>query len=283
MMHPLLKGAYAHKSLAEQLLICLLVVGFGMSLGSISASAMIAVAGSGITTMKCSQALLTLFIFVAPALACGYLFALNPVSTDATKPSPLLYLLGICAILAAQPAVNLTAHWNATLHLPEALHHIEAWMQQHDARAEQLTEQMLAAPTCVQFLLNLVVMALLPAAAEELFFRGLIQRIIGKRYNMHIAIWLTAIIFSAVHLQFTGFVPRLLLGAMLGYMMQWSSRLYVPIAAHFVNNATIVCAAYLSPNTLLPALQHIGTHSQWWMAVVSAMATCALLLVMRRK
>lgn len=84
-------------------------------------------------------------------------------------------------------------------------------------------------------------MALCPAITEEFFFRGALQRLIGKwNPNPHFVIWSAAILFSAFHLQFYGFIPRMLLGAYLGYLLLWTRSIWIPVFAHFINNATAV-------------------------------------------
>ena len=76
---------------------------------------------------------------------------------------------------------------------------------------------------------------------EEFLFRGALQRIIGKwTYNHHIIIWSAAIIFSTFHMQFFGFLPRMLLGAYFGYLLYWTRNIWIPVFAHFVNNAIAV-------------------------------------------
>jgi uncharacterized protein len=63
--------------------------------------------------------------------------------------------------------------------------------------------------------------------------------------NIHVSIWFAAILFSAIHFQFFGFVPRMLLGALFGYIYYWSGNLTLAILAHFVNNGVSVLALYL--------------------------------------
>jgi membrane protease YdiL (CAAX protease family) len=95
-------------------------------------------------------------------------------------------------------------------------------------------------------LIALVIIAVLPAIGEELVFRGLIQNELFRgTKNIHVSIWIAAFLFSAIHIQFFGFVPRLLLGALFGYLYYWSGNLSLAILAHFVNNAVSVVALYL--------------------------------------
>jgi len=94
---------------------------------------------------------------------------------------------------------------------------------------------------------NLFVVAFMAGLSEEIFFRGFIQRLfIENKLNHHLAIWFTAILFSAIHLQFFGFVPRVLLGAVLGYLYFYSGNLWLSIIAHTVNNGFAVVMAYIT-------------------------------------
>ena len=98
-----------------------------------------------------------------------------------------------------------------------------------------------------QFALGLLVVAVLPAICEELFFRGMIQPLLLRATGSpHRAIWVTAIVFSAIHFQFFGFVPRMLLGALFGYIYYWSGNLRLAMLAHFVNNGLTVTLSYFS-------------------------------------
>jgi membrane protease YdiL (CAAX protease family) len=109
-----------------------------------------------------------------------------------------------------------------------------------------LTKKFLEIKSTPELMLNLVMIALIPALGEELLFRGIIQRIFTDwSKNVHAGIWISAALFSAMHMQFYGFIPRLLLGVLLGYMLVWSGSLWLPILAHFFNNASAVIAIFL--------------------------------------
>ncbi|TAF81977.1 MAG: CPBP family intramembrane metalloprotease, partial [Sphingobacteriales bacterium] len=91
----------------------------------------------------------------------------------------------------------------------------------------------------------LLMIAILPAIGEELFFRGTIQNIFTALFkNPHVAVWLTAILFSAIHLQFYGFLPRMFLGALFGYLFIWGKSIWLPILGHFLNNGFAVIMAF---------------------------------------
>lgn len=137
--------------------------------------------------------------------------------------------------------------WNAHLQFPESMKGFEDWARTYEDRAGDLTKFMTQFSSTGEFLLAFFVIAILPAAGEELVFRGLLQpQLFRATKNIHVAIWMSAILFSAFHIQFFGFVPRLLLGALFGYLYYWSGNLLMPMFAHFVNNGFSVLMLYLN-------------------------------------
>jgi membrane protease YdiL (CAAX protease family) len=155
----------------------------------------------------------------------------------------LASLLGLSFIISISPLVE----WNMNMKFPDFMKEFETWARQEEDRLKKLTEAMTHFESTNDLLVGLVVIALLPAVGEELVFRGMIQNEFfrGTR-NIHFAIWTSAIIFSAIHLQFYGFIPRVLLGALFGYLYYWSGNLLIPMFAHFFNNAFGVVMIYLN-------------------------------------
>ncbi len=164
-----------------------------------------------------------------------------------SQPQIVLILLAVALLGLAFPiTISPLAEWNANLKFPEFLSGFERWATQEEERLGKLTAAITDFKSLGQMLFGLVVIALLPAIGEELVFRGMIQHELWRgTAKIHLAIWISAIIFSAIHMQFYGFLPRLLLGALFGYLYYWSGNLAVPIFAHFVNNAFGVVMMYL--------------------------------------
>lgn len=132
---------------------------------------------------------------------------------------------------------SILIEWNANLTFPEGWERLEKILQEQEEQMHQLTEYLTTFESLQDFLLAFVIIAIIPALGEELLFRGLIQtKMAGVFRNPHVAIWLTALLFAAIHFQFYGIVPRLFLGAIFGYLYYWSGSLLLPILAHFVNN-----------------------------------------------
>ncbi len=195
------------------------------------------------------------------------------------KISSVSSLYVIVLIFFLLPLVNFIGEWNNQMNFPEWLSGVEDWMKNAEDRAEEITEAFLQVNTLGGLLFNLFMIALLPAVGEELLFRGVIQRIFTQwTRNYHWGIWISAILFSALHIQFYGFVPRLLLGALFGYLLIWSGSIWLPVIAHFFNNAFAVIAMYLIDNNILnPNVEKIGSNSESYYATVLSLILFVLL------
>jgi len=136
--------------------------------------------------------------------------------------------------------------WNQNFIFPDFLKGFEEWAREREDAALVLTRMMTNFDSPMQFLFGFIIIAIIPAIGEELVFRGMIQSELQRGTgNMHLAIWLSAILFSAIHMQFFGFVPRMLLGALFGYLYAWSGNLWLPVIAHFTNNGFTIILLYL--------------------------------------
>jgi len=198
--------------------------------------------------LKYLQITQALGIFVIPPLVVGFLAAGNPASyltLDRTiRWRPLI--IATLMLVAGLPVVNLLAIWNEGLNLPRFMNGIESWMGQTEEQAARLTEVFLRADHFGVYLVNILMVALLPAFGEEFLFRGVLQRILSSWFkNHHLAILAASVLFSALHLQFYGFLPRMALGLLFGYLFYWSGNLWYPILAHFLNNFIPVTLVYL--------------------------------------
>lgn len=187
--------------------------------------------------------------FILPSVVFAGLESDRPA--DFLKSSRRIPLFGgILAILlcfVSAPLLELCITLNKNLDLPGALQGLENWMRREEDKLAELTKQLLTMNSMADLSLNLFMIAFLPAIGEELFFRGCVQQTFQRWFrNPHTAIWVTAIVFSAIHMQFFGFLPRMLLGALLGYLFYWGKSIWLPILAHFTNNAGTVILAYVN-------------------------------------
>lgn len=197
---------------------------------------------------------------------------------------PAMALFAFC-MLSAFPLINVLAEWNSNLHLPEVFSGIETWIRETETQAEELIRIFLRMDTVSEMLFNMFLIALVPAIAEEVFFRGFMQPVFLRvSKNYHIAVWLTAFFFSFFHLQFLGFVPRFVLGAVLGYAAHWSGTLWLPMIGHFMNNGLAVLVAwYIGVEALEADFETFGANEgQWYMGLMSALLLAGCMYMLYR-
>ncbi|MBC6995984.1 CPBP family intramembrane metalloprotease [Neolewinella lacunae] len=206
-----------------------------------------------------------LFLFVGTALA-AFVFAYRGGWRRAAgldrgpQSSSLAYAIGFFVL--SLPVVAYLAYLNLQVDLPE-------WAVQTEDRTNQLLAGVLTMSSIPEVLMALVTVALTPALGEELLLRGLVQRrIFGQWFRSHhLAIWLAAFLFSFMHFEFAGFLPRLALGVTLGYSYHWTRSLWVPIGLHFAFNGLQVMVAYVT-GEFTPDTQ-MADVPPWWLAIVS--------------
>ena len=194
-------------------------------------------------TLKLMQLFSATGMFICASFVLAYLFSSNIRQfLSLQKPDTIIIVLVILNMWAAIPMINFIGDLNNQISFPESLKFIEEVLKAYEEKIAGLTELLLSSGNSFGGLvLNLLVMAIIPALGEELLFRGIIQNSLTRNLNNKLlAVWITAFLFSAIHFQFYGFIPRLLLGAYFGYLLIWSKSIWVPITAHLTNNATIV-------------------------------------------
>ncbi len=247
-------------------------------------------------SLKWFQFIQTCATFFIPPFLVAYLYSPQPVSWLQLDRIPQwsFWIAAMFIMLIALPAINLIADWNSRMSLPEVLKPLEELMRQQEEAAMALTERFLRGKGIEMLLINIGLMALLPAMAEELTFRGVLQRLAAGVESIggtkltkrqHISIWGIAIVFSAIHFQFFGFVPRMLLGALFGYMVAWTGSLWIPILMHFTNNAVTVIAYWIIYNNGLnpDTVESFGTGETLWLGIISCVITVAAVYLFWRR
>jgi membrane protease YdiL (CAAX protease family) len=200
------------------------------------------------------------------------------------RPGLSLSVVGI--ILVSMPFMEWVMLTNQQMVLPDFLKDLEHWMRAKEDENMRTTLILLKMHGVKDLLINLFMIAMLPAIAEELMFRGAVQRIFGKLlHNIHIAIWLSAAIFSAIHVQFYGFVPRMLLGAAFGYLYFWSGSLWYAMIAHGLNNAYAVVGAWYIQQKNIPLSEESVNTPQftWYGYLISFVLTVAAFLYFKKQ
>ncbi|CAM3841869.1 CPBP family intramembrane glutamic endopeptidase [Aquirufa aurantiipilula] len=197
------------------------------------------------------------------------LYDLSPLEA----PSWRIFSWAIIALLVSIPLMEYIIQWNQSIVLPAGYEEVEAWMRSSEDNMARLTKFLLHFETPLDFVTALAVIAGMAAIGEELFFRGVLQNLF-ERYlvNVHVAVWLSAAIFSFIHFQFYGFLPRMLLGAFFGYLYIWFRNIWLPILAHFFNNAWTLTLSYLYQEKLIDLdPEQVGEMIPLWSAAVSLM------------
>jgi len=176
------------------------------------------------------------------------------------RPAIKTMILASCLIFAAVPLINFLAEINRQMKFPAFMSDIEQWMRTSEAKATQLTDAFLNVSTAGGFFINIFMIAVIPAIGEEFLFRGILQPLFHKWFrNVHFAVIFSAFIFSFIHIQFYGFLPRLFMGILLGYVFVLSGSLWIPILVHFVNNFTAVLISFVTNNNIKNTFETIGT------------------------
>ena len=203
---------------------------------------------SELNILRISQIGSQLFTFVLPPLLYACLVKEKPMKSLSFCKTPLPYfIIGFVMMYAITPLNNIFSVWNAGLELPESMAALEEMMKNLQESATQLTDKMLNISDISGLIINLFMIAGLAAFGEELLFRSLLQPFLIKICkNAHLGIFLASAIFSFIHFEFYGFLPRLVLGLLLGYMFFYSKSIWVPMLMHFANNATAVVIYYLN-------------------------------------
>ncbi|MBM3434633.1 MAG: CPBP family intramembrane metalloprotease [Bacteroidetes bacterium] len=238
--------------------------------------------------LKYFQVINQIGVFILPVI--GYAFLESRKVTGYlqinTKPRGSLLFISFLMILTSIPSVNWMIGINEKMHLPEFMQPIENWMRESEDNLGELTDAFLKTDSYSGLIVNMIIIALLAAVGEEFLFRGVILRIFQDwSKNSHIAVLISSAIFSAFHMQFFGFLPRLFLGILLGYSFISTGSLWTPIILHFIFNGISVTGAFLYERGLISEdTAQLGQVDNPTIIILSfVMSTIFLILIFRRK
>ncbi len=220
-----------------------------------------------------------LFAFLVNPSVSGY-FNLNK------RPNTTNMLIMGVVVFTILPFVNYLGDLNQSMVFPESLGWLEEWMKEKEEQAMSLTEAFLQTNTIFGLLVNLFIVALVPALGEELLFRGALLKLFTNiSRNIHIAVFFTSFLFAAIHFQFYGFLPRFFIGLILGYSFVITGNLWVPIFVHFINNSASVIVYYLHYNGYINVpMEDFGTlHSPVYIIGSLLITIWLMVIVARRK
>lgn len=203
----------------------------------------------GVLALKLNQGIISIAIFIVPAILFSRSINQNPVHFLHLKHKTRIYnyLFIIILIISAIPVASWLLELNQNLHLPNSLKEFETYLRGDEAFSKLQSEAFVRANGIGQLILNILIVAVIPAIAEEIFFRGCLQNFVRMCfYNLHVSVIFTAIIFSAIHGDYFGFLPRFMFGVVLGYAFAYSGNIWVTVLGHFLNNTITILAFYIS-------------------------------------
>lgn len=214
-----------------------------------------------------------LFSILIPSLIFLYLLYPKNILNRIKTKLPFdwkFFMYGIMLLLLSYPLIQLSADINKFMPFAD-------WMADESNKVSEIMKELLVMNDFRNFMFNIIIIALLPAVGEELFFRAGIQNeLLGGIKNKDVAIILAAIIFSAFHLQFDGFLPRFFLGLILGYLYYWSGSIWLPIFVHFFNNSMIIVSAFLMQDKLDTVFEETTPDIPMYILLMSIVAVFVL-------
>lgn len=237
--------------------------------------------------MKYVQIVSQIGTFIVPVIVFARLVEGNPMNylRLSAAPKPLSVFLTLSLFIISIPAISYLLQLNQALELPAYMADFEQRAKEMEKGAEEMTLAFLKTGTFQGFLVNLLMIAILPAIGEELLFRGALTRIFFEwSRNIHVAVLISSLVFTMMHMQFYGLLPRFVLGYMLGYLFVWSGNLWLPMIAHFLNNGIVVVAAYLNESGQISIdIRDFGNAGSLWIILGSFGVSLMLLWIIRKR
>ncbi len=225
--------------------------------------------------------------FIIPAMLMWKIcFKTSPLIAIGAENAPSIKMMAIALLIyiVGLPALNQIVYWNQEMQLPAFLSEFDEWCRNLEKLAEEQTKGLLNTVAIFPTFMNILVIGVLTGIGEEFFFRGALQKGLAKcGINTHTAIWTSAIIFSAVHFQFFGFIPRMLLGAFFGYLYWWSGHIWVNSFAHALNNSLVIISTWrINKGMLSEVFDMLGVSEGGFpiTALISAIAVGVIIYIL---
>ena len=266
------------------LFICIALVGFFIS-GVISSLIIAKFGMQSTVAMRIAAVMQSLFQLIVPAIATAMIVTRRPATFLAIdrRIDLRLLLLAAAALITATPMMNRIIALNEAVTLPDSLAWLEQSLKQMEEQAAATIAVMQGGTSVGDLIMNILIIGVLAGLGEELIFRGTFLRLMTTgRINPHIAVWTVAVVFSAVHLQFYGFVPRTLLGAYFGYLVVWTRCLWIPVIIHALNNIIYISSEWIAARQGLDESAINGYDGNLLVNAASVIITAALLVIIYR-
>lgn len=261
---------------------CLAII--GLFLSGFFAQIITSFWGESTTTLRISTVLQNVLFFISPAIIIALYITKLPADFLQLRLMPSLksILLTTFILIFSIPTMNFIIHCNESVVFPDAFAGLENSLKALEESSRAQIKILLGEPTIGSLIMSILIIGVLTGLGEELFFRGALQNIFRTRpMNHHYAIWITAIIFSALHFQFYGFIPRILIGAFFGYLIFWSGSIWLPIFAHVLNNSLVVISSWISSrNTINFDINKIATDfsTESYILIIISITTTSFLI-----
>ena len=270
-------------SFTGQLGILLGLIGAGLVLGAvISAGVWIAMTGRPLLSMGNDllnpkyydaimwiQGISTFFMFFLPV----YLFALicyrNPSKFIGfnTNFNVRQIVIVLFIVILTFPLSGALAELNKVIPIPK---NWQIYFKEKEAERALQEAALININSFYRYVISMVMIALLPAVFEEVCFRGGIQNILTRWFKgPWVSIIFTAIIFSAVHVSYYGFLVRFALGIILGFVFYYSGSLWLSILVHFLYNGLQVTALYFATVAHNKPSKDIEANFPLWAGVIA--------------
>ncbi len=242
-------------------------------------------AGRMEAAIRISALIQDILAFIVPAVGTAVFVSRRPADLLCIRRAPGLgmLLLVLVMMFVSVPLQEAICWWNYNIKFPESMAGLESSLRMLEEMASDTMRAMMADTSVSALIINILIIGIAAGVSEELIFRGCFQRLLTTGgVNVHLAIWLVAFFFSALHMQLFGFVPRMLLGAYFGSLLLWSRSLWVPVAAHALNNTVYVISAWLQVRSEgVESVTAEPTLWSFWPTAASLVLTAATLYFMR--
>lgn len=263
-------------------LVALFLIFFACFMVASAVPVLLGVDLSNLNTVRWSQMVVQIIAFLLSSILFCTFFYGKPKQFFCLNASPRIFkqtLIGALIMVLLVPFTDWLTVWNDNIHFQGALASLEESLRSAGRQSEALMLQLLDVNTFGALMFNLLVLALVPAVCEEFFFRGALQRLFSSWFSSkHLAIFITAALFSLFHGELFAFLPRLLLGLALGYLFYFTNSMFVNIVAHFTNNALIVILAYLHGQNFISFSPADPLQVSWMWTILSAVSALLLLI-----
>jgi len=231
--------------------------------------------------LKMMQVVLMAGIFGGSSWLAGKMLHFKYLKVYGISYSPPVadYFFSLMLFVILIPFLQWTIAINEQMTLPDWLSSVENWMRSMEEQLARQTESFLKMNNFSDLLINMLIIAIVPAFFEELFFRGLIQSFLLEWFRKPwVAILLTSLFFSGVHLQFYGFLPRFILGLVLGYLFYYSGSLWLSVFFHFTNNALCIVFSYLEQHHFISNKFEEQMSSSYLLVIISLAVVAAVMI-----